>query len=345
MSRTNRVRRMLAFGGLVALLGAVAGGARAATPEGPRLALQKLDRRGSRLEIETVDRTGGRRQVIAGGPRRTSRPLPEFGFAPAWSPDGRLLAFGGHTGEGTRIFLVEADGGRPRAVPGTRGAFAPVFAPDGRAIAFARARVRAHIGIPEHGPPIISSYASVTTWTIGVDGGDSRRLTPWRNGLEIVPSSFSPDGTVLAASRFDEDSLSFDAVALRGDGTDGTILAADASRPSFSPDGSRIALIGHLSHLQPGSGRYGSYRGALTVMAADGSERRRLARTSFLEQSPPSWDPSGERLAYTEGTSVVEINADGTCRTKVFAGTARLFYFGPVWQPGAGREAGPIECG
>jgi WD40-like Beta Propeller Repeat len=183
-------------------------------------------------------------------------------------------------------------------------------------------------------------------WTIEIDGSSPHRLTQWRNGLEIVPSSFSPDGSVIAASEADEgeSDVEYNAIALQVDGSGSSLISPDASWPSFSPDGSQIALIARLAHTEPRRGRYGFYRGAVTVMQADHTEARRLARTSFYEQSPPSWDPSGERLAYTEATTAMEINVDGSCRTKVLLGKKELLYFGPVWQPGPGREAGRIEC-
>ena len=71
----------------------------------------------------------------------------------------------------------------------------------------------------------------------------------------------------------------------------------------------------------------------------------------------PSWDPSGQRIAFTrlgggtlgesshphEGNAVMQINADGTCLTKVIS-DPELTLFGSAWQPGVGREAGPISC-
>jgi hypothetical protein len=37
------------------------------------------------------------------------------------------------------------------------------------------------------------------------------------------------------------------------------------------------------------------------------------------------------------------INADGTCLGQVFS-DPDLTLYGPVWQPGVGREAGPMSC-
>ncbi|HEU4943944.1 MAG TPA: hypothetical protein VFT10_02165 [Solirubrobacterales bacterium] len=336
-------RAALAAG--TALLLAATSTANATSPSGPRLAFQVLNRAAESLEIETASDSGGQRRSVAGGSRRTVKPLPEFGFAPSWSPDGSSFVFGAHTGQGLRLFMASGEGGRPRVIPRTRGAFAPVFAPDGRTIAFARARIRSHIGVPKHGQPNISSYASATTWTIGVDGSRPRRLTPWRNGLEIVPSSFSPDGAVIASSRYDEGGDRFyDAITVHADGSGSALLAANALYPALSPDGSQVALIAYLPNVRPRLGRYGFYRGGLTVMRSDGTSSRLLTRTTFYEQSPPSWDPSGERLAYAHRTSVMQINADGSCRHKLFAGTTELLYFGPSWQPGVGREAGRIAC-
>jgi hypothetical protein len=220
-----------------------------------------------------------------------------------------------------------------------------VLSPDGKTIAFARARIRSSFRISPSGLPVIRSYDSITTWTIEIDGGGQRRLTPWRNGLEIRPSSFSPDGSLLAASRFEESDEHFeDAILIKTDGSGWSLLASNATRPSFSPDGSHIALFTYLPRVRPPLGRYGFYRGGLTVMKADGTESRFLARAPFAEQSPPSWDPSAERLAYTEHTSVLEINVDGTCRRKVLTGVKERLYFGPAWQPGPGRGAGRMDC-
>ena len=319
-------------------------------PDGPRIAYLTLDRSKSRVEIRAAGPGGGSQRMLVGGRRGSAAPVPEFGWAPSWSPDGRRIAFGARSRGSDRIFLVSVPGGEQRPIPNTEGGFAPVFAPDGRSIAFARARIRSRITFPKKpGDPFdIYSYDSITTWVIRLDGSGARRLTPWRDALEVIPSSFSPDGSVLAVSERDERRGLLDSAVLLEVGrawpAGRRLIAREATRPSFSPDGSRIALITYLPGVRPKLGRYGWYRGGLTVIDADGSKSRTLVRTSFDEQSPPSWDPSGQRLAYTEGTSVIEVNADGTCRKKVFEGTSTRLFYGPLWQPGPDRAAGRIDC-
>jgi Tol biopolymer transport system component len=146
-------------------------------------------------------------------------------------------------------------------------------------------------------------------------------------------------------------------VAIRLDGPGETVLARNASVPVYSPDGTRLALVtvGKGRSIERGGERLTFSPTELAVAAADGSGLTRLTRTRNIELSP-SWDPSGQRIAYTliaaalgedallgAGDSIMEINADGSCRTKVLS-VPKVSLFGATWQPGPGREAGPISC-
>jgi hypothetical protein len=53
--------------------------------------------------------------------------------------------------------------------------------------------------------------------------------------------------------------------------------------------------------------------------------------------------PLTERTVFGFGDAVMEINADGSCPTKILSAPGVAF-LSPVWQPGPGREAGPIVC-
>jgi Tol biopolymer transport system component len=75
--------------------------------------------------------------------------FPLYDVRISWSPDGKLLAFGGANSNGPSvIWIVPTEGGEPRPVTtadprsggGQVGDSSPVFSPDGTEIAFIRAR-------------------------------------------------------------------------------------------------------------------------------------------------------------------------------------------------------------
>jgi TolB protein len=351
---------------LVAASGAVTSAAASAVPAGPRLAVVKWTLEPFALQVLTVNPSGSEAQQIAIGSRQ-GHPVPMPLDAPSWSPDGNLIAFEGVMGKllspqsQSEIFIAAPDGSGIRPVPGTRGGRDPIFSPDGRTIAFSRER---H-SVPSNSARLAmvqasAGYRSTAVWAVDLETGASRRLTPWRNGLSNVPTSFSPDGSVLAIARQGGERASPEVVGLHMDGSGVTVLARDATDGVYSPDGSKMALIRvHRRPLgHPARGATATSFETTTdlfVMKTDGSESRRLTRTVRDFEVWPTWDPSGERLAYARfhsgselaflgfGDAIVEINADGSCPKKILSGRLAAFY-GPAWQPGASRGAGRIIC-
>jgi Tol biopolymer transport system component len=330
---------------VVLVLGLICGSrAIAAAPalDGPRLAVVKISLFPFRYELETVNETGALPLRLAGGGSR-KRPLPEPYIAPSWSPDGSEIAFAGLVRNydvgprGVRVYVSQADGSGLRPLLGTHGADEPVFAPDGATIAFGRARFRPAVNrrgekrfVPEGGG----------IWQVDLAGGTQRRLTPERRGVFMWPESFSPDGSVLLANR-SIGSRPLEVVEIRlGTGHVKTLLR-HAVDPVYSPDGGKIALI---------------HQGHLFTMNAGGGGLRRLTSGRHSDYFP-SWDPSGERLAFisyppeiTElaelgfGSALMQVNADGTCPRAVLPGTPSAALFGAAWQPGPERGAGRIAC-
>lgn len=352
-------RRMVLAGGVLGLL-ALCAGAQGDAPAGPRLAFVRFGVKPTALEVITSDSAGLQPQTVAGGSRR-ARPLPSPFDGPSWSPDGSLIAFsalpgGLSRGRATKIFVAGADGTGLREVPGTANGIGPVFAPDGHTIAFSRGRERTRRA--RHGSEK-TVFASTTTWLADLNGAAPRRLTPWRNRLHISPTSFSPDGAVLALARTGGRRFP-ELVAMRLDGSGSAVLARDATDGVYSPDGTEIAFIrlhehgrAHRSHGATATARVETTTD-LFAMKADGSDPRQLTATPGELELWPSWDPSGQRLAFARlhggflgvlgfGDSIVEMNADGTCPGTVLA-SRNLAFYGPTWQPGAGRGAGPIAC-
>jgi Tol biopolymer transport system component len=133
------------------------------------------------------------------------------------------------------------------------------------------------------------------------------------------------------------------------------LIARHAAVGVLSPDGTRIAYLHQGRKYEERGSAGGRATGRTTdlfVRDIDGSHSLRLTHTPKRAELGPSWDPSGERLVFAqlgsarslfETGEIVQINADGSCRTKVLS-LPKAILLEPVWQPGPGREAGRIEC-
>jgi WD40-like Beta Propeller Repeat len=309
----------------------------------------------TRLSSAAAD-VPGRQVVPLGG----VQPVPFDG--PAFSRDGSTMVFGGYPvdadGEARenarpRLFAVGAEGGVPQEIPGTVGGSRPVLSADGTTVAFMRSKFFHRFDPAD--PLDFGSYFSVTTWTVPVAGGRPSRLTPWRNGLSNAPAAFSPDGSTLLLERDQRAGLHLEVVARPLAGGSLRVIARNAEQPAYSPDGTRIALISYRDRLRAPTGDGPAPIGELYVVNADGSQPQRLTTTATAQESQPSWSPGGERIAFLRvpgpgglgfGTTLLQANADGSCARRVTGGTWRFApaLYGPVWQPGPGREAPALIC-
>ena len=127
-----------------------------------------------------------------GTPKQTTEGDYAHG-APAWSPDGRLIAFTAARHEArddddaADVWVVEADGGQPRRLTSTSGPVSgPAFAPDGRMVAYV-AR------------PAINAFArNLQLFAMSPEGGTARSLSAGLDrsivALGDTWASWSPDG-------------------------------------------------------------------------------------------------------------------------------------------------------
>jgi Tol biopolymer transport system component len=302
----------------------------------------------SNYRLPTANSDGQGIRVIAGESIRGSV-TPHLFTRPSWSPDGRQIAFAGvasgdPAGFRADVYTMGADGSRQRRLTKTRDAFGPVWSPDGRTIVFTRLR----------GP------LSGSLWAMRPDGSERERLTQDSRGRTDLAGSFSPDGSELVftqstcAGRRGCLSMRSALVTVRRDGSRERKLLDRAGEPAFSPDGRRIAFVSDRD--ENGSLSYGdrtTFASELYVMGVDGSSQRRLTWTRDLNEAAPSWSPDGSRLAFqrgrvidnAEGTSLLEMNADGTCEREILA-DPRLdtWYASPAWRPGGRAGGAPLEC-
>ena len=140
--------------------------------------------------------------------------------------------------------------------------------------------------------------------------------------------------------RISESQFFYSLVRARTDGTEsrrlGRVVVGEANYPSWSPDGTRIALQSH----------------GLVTMAADGSSFQRIEIERYapfpepkwlLERAAPQWSPDSQRLAVTavfQGRppfwrTVYTVGANGTDPRRLVNGVMS----GPTWSPDGTRLA------
>jgi TolB protein len=205
---------------------------------------------------------------------------------PAWSPDGKRIAFGRAYGklkiirgeewiEVGALAVMNADGTNVRQLTQLRRPTSsedgePVWSPDGRRIAFQRWNSTAR---PVDGRAI---------FVVNADGSGLRQVTPWRMIAGDHPD-WSPDGRrILFRSPADEFDAS-DLWTVRPDGTGlkrltnfgPSILVLSAS---YSPDGKWIVLSR--------TGRGGPPD--LFAIRPDGTGLRQITRSTVWD-SAPDW--------------------------------------------------------
>jgi hypothetical protein len=273
---------------------------------------------------------------------------------PIWSPDGRELAF---YAPGYGIFypwisLMDADGSnvrrlqKPTAPEGTLEYFtSPTFDP-----------ISGDLVTPlmQHPTPRPTggggeiSVPYVAFWSLPTDGSEPHLLGRTKPSLWIVPYSFAPNGIAAVT-----------VASSRGVGIGTMHLGSGALHmvvpprkhggtydPAVSPTGTEIAYL-HYKYAnslgpEPSVAEPPVVRSDLMLVPFSGGKPKRLARISGRADWP-SWDPSGSRIAFTREHGLFEINADGTCLTKVLSAPEGRVY-GAAWRPGPGRSAGPINC-
>jgi TolB protein len=180
---------------------------------------------------------------------------------PAWSPNGRRIAFE----RGQHIWLMNANGTHKHQVThGKLEARDPNWSPDGRLLIFAGDNMDEDI------------------WTIRPDGSQLRRITNTPKDAEFEPA-WSPNGKRIAYVR-DRNDI-FRIVTSDPDGGRKRIplpkFGDTQLGPAWSPNGRQLAFYNVDDHL--------------FVMRYDGKRRRRVGFGAS-----PAFSPDGKFVALSE---------------------------------------------
>lgn len=169
-----------------------------------------LDGRRRHLYVVDVERALSAPGVTAETRQLTRGPFDAAD--PAWSPDGRAVAFSSNRTEdpdanaNTDVWVIDAAGGEPRRVtedPGSDGQ--PAWSPDGRSIAYV------HMPVD---PPV---YATPRVMVIPATGGSPRDLTGRFDRHAAGRPEWAADGQSLFVTLEDEGKTPLVRLSLAGD--------------------------------------------------------------------------------------------------------------------------------
>ncbi|HEX8290377.1 MAG TPA: DPP IV N-terminal domain-containing protein, partial [Pyrinomonadaceae bacterium] len=218
---------------------------------------------------------------------------------PAWSADGKYIAYSSSRNGYFEIYRADADGSHQTRLSDGIDVGAvdkyPSWSPDGRQVVFVR---------------------NQQLWTVGRDGGTAVKLSTGSDQDE--QPSWSPDGTRIAFVR-NWSSANAQVWVMNADGTGQVNLSnyewGPDRTPAWSPDGGKIAFQ-----------RWND----IWVMDADGSNQTQLTFAASGGYLKPSWSPDGTQLVVTNGFNfegdIFVMNADGSDIRKIADGVH------PTWQ-------------
>ena len=227
---------------------------------------------------------------------------------PRWSPDGRRIAFSSNRTGNFDIYVMNEDGTGVRQVTsGPRDEGELAWFPDGKRIAYTEETRR----------PLGRSYS---LWSVDLGSGQKSRILPDFPGSNALPA-FSPPGSLMAFTG--KKTMGWDVFVYDPGPNETKNLTGNGKtcRPSFSPDGSRIAYVSHES----------DGKGDIWLMGSDGGAPARLTVRDDTSDYFPCWSPDGRFVLFcSNATSIYAEQGDWDLYlVDVQTGEVRLLFNSP----------------
>ena len=256
-----------------------------------------VTRAGNRYTLRITDADGEGGQVALASPQ----PI----ISPAWSPDGRRLAYVSFESGKAVVMVQDVQSGERRSVASFRGSnSAPAWSPDGRRLAVT-----------------LSRDGLAQLYLLDLDGDSLRRLTT--SSSIDTEACFAPDGQSLFFVSDRGGGPQIYRMPLAGGAPARVSFSGNYNiSPAISPDGRTLAYVN----------RSGGFR--VMLQPLDGSTPP-LAVTDTNDDESPSFSPNGRLLIYatrSQGRDVLMTTTlDGKIRTRLLS--AGLDVREPAWGP------------
>lgn len=266
------------------------------------------------------------------GQTRLTNSAPFDDMHPAWSPDGRRIAFTRGVGYqsanliASSIMVTDAGGGDEQVIADEEGInVKPAWSPNGQKILYA------------HGT---ATQTPFELWIMNTDGTEKHAVP---NSRDAFPAAWSADGRRIVFNR----ALDIWTMDINGTGLSRLTTTGNNYTPNWAP-ADRIVF----TSTRDGAGKQ------MYVMEANGENQVRLVDDG-AENKFPAWSPDGSRISYSRSTvpcvaaqcsltqlggyEIFSMNADGSGQIRLTNTTPPGREFGegyPAYEPRVAGHSG-----